>query len=199
MNAGTNELNIDSLQQFAYSVEKAAEKLEQLAAQVKTTVVLPAAKSTTPEMIAKSEYLHEKIQKKETISTIVLKDIDICDEIGHPSVEGTRAAITQIHTAKDGSLIMQDCEEEVVFPMKYRKVQTVFKVGCRGCDSLEYTPTLCKSCVDKAKVVDVTQLEARIRTLREQMFPAVDEDIVMMENKGQKRFTSNYQDPHTHL
>ena len=194
INAGTNELKTESLHEFVYTVDKADEKLRQIAKESSTMVVLPAPKTMTPETKVKTEYLHDKMKKNEAITTIILEDVELCDDMGHPTVEGTRSAVTQLHMAKGEKLVMNECLEDIVFPLKYRKVQTVFKVGCRGCDNLEYTPTLCTSCKDLAKAVDISQLEARIKTLKDEMFPIIS-DVVMMDQKGQKRSNSDNDDP----
>ena len=191
INAGTNEIKTESVEEFVFTVDKAEEKLCKIAQTSVTTVVLPATQPTTPECIAKYEYLHEKMKNNDAFSTIILEDIELSDDMGHPTVEGTKSAVCQINLAKGDHLIMQDCMEDIVFPQKYRKVQTVFKVGCRGCDSYDYTPTLCTPCKEAARNADVTKIEARIKELKEEMYPAMNGDIEMMDQKGLKRSSSN--------
>jgi len=59
----------------------------------------------------------------------------------------------------------------VVTNRKYSNVQTMYKAGCRGCDSPEYTPNLCPNCWDIAQNEDITELDAIIDKYKEQMYP----------------------------
>ena len=189
LNAGTNELKTESLHEFVYTIEKASEKLSKVADNVSTIVVLPAIKNETPTLKAKSEFLHEKIMAIGQVTTVALENIELADDMGHPSVNGTKTAMIQVDAATGNNLIMQDCVEDVSFPQKYRKVQTLFKVGCRGCDSLEFTHTLCSNCKEAAKKIDISVLQARIDFLQNEMFPQMND--VDMTERGKKRSNSS--------
>ena len=189
LNAGTNELKTESLHEFVYTIEKATDKLSKVAANVPTMVVLPAVKNATPTLKAKTEFLHEKIMAIGQVTTVVLENIELADDMGHPSVDGTKTAMIQVDAATGNNLIMQDCVDDVSFPQKYRKVQTLFKVGCRGCESLEFTHTLCSNCKEAAKKIDVSVLQTRIDFLQNEMYPQMNE--VDMKERGKKRSNSS--------
>ena len=194
VNAGSNEIKEESLQEFVYTMNKSEDKLRKLATSTQVTVVLPPVCTTTPEMIAKSHYVHDVVKKIETVSTITLEDIETVDNDfhRHPTVEGTKSIIKQINVAMNEQIVLKDCIDDAVFALKYRQVQTVFKVGCRGCDSHEYTPALCANCKEMAKDVDVTLLEAKIKKLKDNMFPQIEE--VEMRDPNSKRAHSSDDD-----
>ena len=178
--AGTNELNEENLKEFVYTVQKTEEKLEKLATDAKITVVLPSIPTDTPEQIIKGQFLTESISKIVSINVIALAEVEMAD-FRHPSRKGTAAIINQIHAKKP--IVLSDCRsDDTTLPSKYRGVQTLFKVGCRGCDSLEFTRSLCNTCVENAKVLDTTEIEGRIRLLRDQMFPPVETNEVQMND-----------------
>ena len=182
INGGTNELNEDSLKEFVYTVDKTAGKVAALAQNMPVTVILPAIASDIPEMSVKATYLAQSLQ---TVANVVqLTAVDMEDS-SHPSKDGTLEVVKQINTAKE--IILSDCENDVVLAAKYRGVQTIFKVGCRGCDSLNFTQSLCPQCQEAAQEVDVTNLEEEIRVLREQMFPEVTTDVHMSQVNNNKR------------
>ena len=183
INAGTNEIkNEQPLKEFVYTVESAGEKLKELSKTVPITVVLPPTITTTPELKAKSEYLQHAITTIDEIKTIQLNDIETAnnDPHFHPTVAGTKEMIVQINDAVDNEIILPQCEDDTTLPTKYRQVQPLFKTGCRGCNTVEYTPTLCSSCKDKAKDVDTKHLTEKIEMLRQQMYPTMG-DIQMKD------------------
>ena len=188
INAGTNELKTDSLHEFVYTVQKTEQKLRHLSAATNVTVVLPAIVTSTPETVAKSNYLRETIVNVDSVDCIQLKDIEY-DDTDHPTIPGTQSIITAINDACPEQIILQGCQDDVTVKRKYRMVQPVFKVGCRGCDSLEYTPNLCATCKDHAQNVDTSQLEMAIEKLKNEMFPAMDIEMVNVTNK--KRSNEN--------
>ena len=53
----------------------------------------------------------------------------------------------------------------------------MYKVGCRGCDNLDYTPYLCVACEQEAKSVDVSKLMTMIEHIRDTMFPNIGETL----------------------
>ena len=184
INAGTNEIKADSPQEFVYTVEKAQEKLKNLATTTNVTLVLPDYPSTGPLEQAKSEYLRENLTAIEEIKTITLSDIEWDDhpQHRHPTEKGTFDIIQQIHKQVGDDLILESCERDVVCPLKYRKVQTVYKVGCRGCEDLQYVSTLCGRCKESAKTADTTRLDVLIEKWKLIMYPPIEQvDIAMKE------------------
>ena len=84
----------------------------------------------------------------------------------HPSVEGTAIVLDQIDAALNKEIILEGCHDDAVLPRKYCQVQAVYKVGCRGCDNMEYTARLCAACREEAKQMDTKSLEERIEKIR---------------------------------
>ena len=88
----------------------------------------------------------------------------------------------QINTAMNNEVIMENCENDIVAHMKYSKVHPVYKIGCRGCDIIEYTPHLCAACKRIAQTVDVKELEDSIQKITEEMFPSMLNENVDAES-----------------
>ena len=97
--------------------------------------------------------------------------------ISHPTLAGMKDIVKQIHDEK--CIILS--EVDLVSKRKYRKIQTMFKVGCGGCDSTDYRPTLCETYKEKALEVDVTELQTLIEGLRREMYPSMTGDEEMKE------------------
>ena len=186
INAGTNEIkNEQPLKEFVYTVESAGEKLKELSKSVPITVILPPTNTTTPELQAKSEFIQDAISNIDEITTVQLTDIETAnnDPPFHPTVTGTKHMLTQINVAFNKEIILQECDDDTTLPTKYRQVQSLFKAGCRGCNAAEYTPTLCNSCKVKAGDTDTKNLEEKIETLRDKMFPKMGDVLMKDLNK----------------
>ena len=182
---GTNELNVMDLKEFVYTVQKTSEKLVELQKDIPVTVVLPAIVTEVPDQHIKGLYLAETLSK--VTNVIQLKNIEIETETGHshPTVNGSLEMIKQIDAIHP--LILPDCEEYTVGAAKYRGVQTIFKVGCRGCNLNEFTATLCNECQESSRGTDVSEIEEKIRILREEMFPTTNEVEMEEAREANKR------------
>ena len=199
--AGTNELKEENLKQFVHIVQQAEAKLLNLAANTAVTVVLPPIPADIPEQIVKGKFLTESITKIGCIDVITLQDVET-DETNHPTQSGTSAIIDQIDAKKE--IVLPKCRADTTLPLKYRGVQTLFKVGCRGCNSLDFTRSLCDQCIETSKDIDTNELEEQIRVLKEEMFPAIptiptipttSNDIEMkVQQENHKRLLSNDED-----
>lgn len=196
INGGTNELKCDNLQEFVYTIDKAVEKLAKLATDVKVTVVIPPIPTAIPEDIVKGKYLKETISNVDSVKVIPLQDIeqDATQFHKHPTKKGTLDMVLTIHAENNNAIIMQDCQDDVIHPRKYRGVQTLFKTGCRGCDDLGYNPYLCSACRERAKIVDISKLEEDISKLKDELFPLMDHDVDMRENNASKRLHNDSED-----
>ena len=63
IHAGNNEVaRTESIPEFVYTIEKAAEKLQNLSETTEVTFVLPCAPPFGPHEIGKSQYLEERIR-----------------------------------------------------------------------------------------------------------------------------------------
>ncbi len=178
------------MKEFVYTVHKTTEKLATLAEKTGVTVVLPPINNDTPDMTIKGKFLAESIAKSANV--IQLESVEM-DETDHPSKDGTLQIIKQINEVKP--IILPNCEEDTVMESKYYGVQTIFKVGCRGCNNLHYTRSLCADCQTAAQETDVAVIEAEINALRDKMFPIMS-DIVMVDasNKNKRGLTDDNND-----
>ena len=132
------------------------------------TVALAPICKTIPDIQIKGEFLRDTLKKVENTTVINLHGIEM-NESQHPTANGTKEMLNQIHATK--GIIMPDCESDMISSLRYRGVQTLFKSGCRGCDTLTYTPFLCDDCKENASVVDTLILDEEIRKLTDEMFP----------------------------
>ena len=69
----------------------------------------------------------------------------------------------QINAVK--GIILKGSEDETTLKSKYQGVQALYKVGCGGCDSLQFTRSLCEDCKTKAREIDTSDIEDQIKRL----------------------------------
>ena len=160
--AGNNEITkTDSLEEFVYSVEKGVEKLEHLVKKLNDTAVtlcLPCVPTVGAAEIVKARYFEEKMLEINSIRTMKLAEIEY--EGTHPTDKGTRDIINQMQVAVGDEFILKEAkDEDLVAKRRYSHVTPVYKVGCRGCDTEEYTAHLCANCIDKSKTVDTQAIK----------------------------------------
>ena len=85
---------------------------------------------------------------------------------------------------------MEGAKEDVTTDRKYSNVQPMYKAGCRGCTSPEYTPDLCSQCKEVSQTCDTSELMDLIKHHHKEDFPELpfdesngslqsDNDIVM--------------------
>ena len=191
INAGTNEiLHAESIEEFVYTIEKSVEKVKELTANTNVTLILPSVPTRTPQEVCKAKYLEEKLKDIKEIKVIELSEIEY-ESTGrhqHPTVEGTKSMIQQLNTAMANELVLPDAKtDELATTKKYRQVQTLYKVGCRGCSNFTgYTNDLCASCKVDAKTVDITQILDMLNKVTEEFFPSTitneeENDVNMKE------------------
>ena len=186
INAGTNELKTECLKEFVFEVDRAAHKLEKLAASVPVTLVLPPIRDEIPNVAGRSQFLRETLSRVEAVTVVALSDVEM-DETDHPTEKGTLAIIDQIDASK--KVVLEDCRDDVTLPVKYRQVQSVFKAGCRGCDNLDYTPSLCATCRQEAQETDTSILTGMIDARMNILYPPMD--VEMKENKDANKRTAS--------
>ena len=195
IHAGTNEIcnnnftNTDKLHDFVYTVQKATEKLTDLAKSTKVTLVLPSVSTFGGVEDGKAQYFEEKMKEVEVIDIIKLENIEQ-DFLNHPTEEGTRSIIQQVHSAIGKNLILEAEDGDLAVKQKYSQVRPIYKVGCRGCDTHEFAAQLCAECRKKAKNVDVSPLSALIKSIEDKYFPDIGtaaDDISMMNISKRQR------------
>ena len=192
INAGTNEMKTESDKEFVFEIDAAARKLQQLSTSVPVTLVLPPGDNNVPEIAGRSEYMREVFSKVETLSVVHLHDIEH-DESCHPTEKGTLAILDQVHDLT--TIIMDDCRDDATLPVKYRQVQSVFKSGCRGCDCLDYTPTLCPTCKHNADSADTTILSGMIDRYMSLLYPPMDIDMSSVKDSNKRPADNGDHDP----
>lgn len=186
LSGGSNEiLRSESREEFIYTVEKTEEKLRKLAQDRKVTVVIPKPPTFGPEEDGKQRFYEQKLKTIDCITLIDLKDIEF-DETSHPTEGGTKEFVVQIEEAIGDQIILNEAEGEITAKRKYSQVSVTYKVGCRGCDTPHFTPSLCRDCIEKSKTVNVQELNDIIETIREQMYP----DLITDPTLGSKTTAS---------
>ena len=179
--AGNNEIKgTEPIEEFVYTIEKAGDKLQCLANETKVKLVLPATPTISPDEMAKARYLEEKVAKIEAIETIKVTDIEY--EFDHPTEKGTLTIIKQVETAIGEPLVPEGAEDvDKTTHRKYSQIIPIYKVGCRGCDKLDFTPQLCTYCKEAAKSCDATYLRALIEHFGNQLFPVAEHSDTDMD------------------
>ena len=169
--AGNNEITgNDSLNEFAYTVAKAEEKLKKLADENKVTLVLPSVPPMGACEAGKAEYLEEKMCSINGIKTIKLTEVEY-DDRNHPTIKGTVQILQKINQELNNEIILEGANETDLTRRSYRQVQPIYKVGCRGCNTKEFTPTLCTECKKAAESFDIQSLEGKIERIFSEQFP----------------------------
>ena len=71
----------------------------------------------------------------------------------------------------------------------------MYKAGCRGCDSPEFTRDLCADCWGKAESVDVEMYETLVEGYRIQMYPdtlnPMSTATIVSGGKGNEKVNEN--------
>ena len=179
-------MNTENLREYVYTIQKMRPKIEKLAEKTSVTIVLPATPTESPEQIVKDELLSKALDEIESIEVIKLDPVEMAD-FRHPTREGTVKILQQINSTKQ--IIIDQFADSTTLPAKYRGVQTLFKVGCRGCDSTEFTHSLCEDCATAAAALDITEIERHISEIHETMYPRLND--VEMNERGRKRSNSS--------
>ena len=157
-----------------YTVDSGVAKVREVADNHSmTTVVLPPLPSVTPEAMARVNYIENKLKEIEggNLRVIDLGAIEY-DASEHPSLDGTRAIIRKLESEIGEEIVLPEAtNEDMVTSHKYNQVQSLYKAGCRGCDSPDFTQSLCCDCWGKAEGVSVEVYEALVESYRIQLFP----------------------------
>ena len=137
---------------------------------------------------AKRMYLETKTMEVNSIATVKLTEVEY--EYGYPTEKGTADIISQVNGTFGNEIILPDAEEDITTPRKYSQVKAIYKTGCRGCSTEEFTSHLCTQCMDLAQGVDASDLRRLIDEIHEKMFPAtigIDENDVEMQTINDKK------------
>ena len=163
-------------------MSKTVEKLEKLADERAVVLLLPAVPTLGPEEDGMKEYFTKKISAIPRVKSINMGD-DVEYEGNHPTEAGTTAIINTLHD-QIGGLILDEAEGEVTTKRWYTEVESTYKVGCRGCDTPQYTPHLCDTCQDEAAAFDTAELDAIIERIEEELFPSLSGVSIAEEASG---------------
>ena len=151
-----------------FTIDHSLEKLRALSAEVETSFVLPSLELPTPQMQARFKYLENKLAKIPEVTTIKPQNVEM-DGI-HPTVHGTETILQALHT-EFNDIILEEAETEDLTTKRYFQVKSLYKVGCRTCDTQELTPYLCEACKSKCPDVDTNDFEILLEKLEKDMYP----------------------------
>ena len=172
LKGGQNEiLNTTSRAEFVYTVAKTEEKLRTLSESVKVVVALPATPTMGAEEDGKAKYLVDKIPAIDSITAVKFDHIEY--EGNHPTEKGTAEIINQIQNAVNDVIIQEEADGNYTTPRKYSLVGSTYKVGCRGCDFPQFTPSLCDPCAEAAAQCKTDELDAIINAIDVEMYPEI--------------------------
>ena len=165
-------------------MSKTSEKLKKLAKNRNVTLVLPCVPTVGANKTGRAEYLRDKMREVNEVKTIKLPEVEY-DGRNHPKIEGTVKILEEINKEMLGTIILDKAnKEDLTSNRSYFQVQPIYKVGCRGCETLEYTSSLCPKCIEAAQKFNVDELQKKIELFQEQQFPgfSTDEDVEMKIN-----------------
>ena len=107
------------------------------------------------------------------------------DDRTHPSEVGTKDLLGQIDKFFKEEIIISDNINDVAVNSRYRFVDKTYKVGCRGCDSLDFTPYLCDECKQDSSLVNIDLLMQKTLQITATMYPdglhEYEEDMVEID------------------
>ena len=167
--AGTNEIfHAADAKEFVFTVDRSLEKLRTLAAEVKTSFIMPSLELPTPEMKARFNYLENQLAEIADVLIIKPKNVDM-DRI-HPTADGTRTIIKELH-AHFKDIILDEADDDDLTTKRYVQVKSLYKVGCRACDTLELTPYLCDACKNQCPDVNIDAFNSLLEKAKNDMYP----------------------------
>ena len=171
--AGTNDLmQTGDLSEFVFTVEKSVEKLRAITEEVSTSLVLPSIPLPTPQLKAKFKFFEETVRRVEKLN--VIKPVDIEHAGIHPTENGTKTILKLVDDSFGNEIIVNGAEEADLTRRRYQQVQSLYKVGCKACDSLDLTPNLCVTCQQASTTTDTTALKAMVDKETDEEFPAME-------------------------
>ena len=167
--AGTNEIvHSTDANQFVFTIDHSLVKLRALANEVKTSFIMPSLELPTPEMKARFDYIESELAKIPEVQVIKPKNVEM-DGI-HPTELGTKAIIQELH-AQFNDVILEEAETDDLTTKRYFQVKSLYKVGCRTCDTEELTPYLCEGCKSQCDDINTDAYDALLQKAENEMFP----------------------------
>ena len=144
---GTNDIKEEeACEEFVYRVEETVRKMEMLGERKeRVTVVLREAKEEAPDVELRRAYLNEKLAKVEQIQ-VMLCDMEV-DRTNHPTIEGSKKMTEEMAE----KVKIEFIEKDLMVGSWYRGVQSLFRMGCGGCDDRIYRTDLCGQCKGRSK------------------------------------------------
>ena len=155
--AGANEITrTEDAKEFVFTVQKASEKLHELAKGSQVTLVLPTTPLCSVGDKSKFEFLKATMERTRSINVVAIEE-SIPYEEYHPTQEGTQTIINVLNAKLQPGIIL--APDETTTDRRYSQVKALYKVGCRGCTNREYTPNLCAECRLLSQQCDTSELE----------------------------------------
>ena len=178
--AGANEIRqTEDERQYQYQVTKASEKLHKLSATRNITLVLPPTPRTTLEEEVKYEVLKQTMTELKSITVVDIPPEVVPYEGLHPTKDGTAALVGYIQQAQEMNIVLNN--DYLTTDRIYSQVHSYFKVGCRTCDSHQYTNSICAACEEASKSVDITRMYEIAKEIYERDNPPLADDVDMKD------------------
>ena len=147
-------------------------ELRAITEEVSTSLVLPSIPLPTPQLKAKFKFFEETVRRVEKLN--VIKPVDIEHAGIHPTENGTKTILKLVDDSFGNEIIVNGAEEADLTRKRYQQVQSLYKVGCKACDSLDLTPNLCVTCQQASTTTDTTALKAMVDKETDEEFPAME-------------------------
>ena len=167
--AGTNEIvHVSDTSEFVFTINHSLEKLRALAAEVETSFLMPSLALPTPVMKARYDYLESELAKIPEVKVIKPKNVEM--DGYHPTAQGTETILQALH-AEFKDLILDEAEKADLTTKRYVQVKSLYKVGCRTCDSREFTAYLCEACKSQCPDANIDTFNVFLAKAEKEMYP----------------------------
>ena len=187
--AGTNEITrTENLHEFVYTIEKTVEKLRALAEDNQVTMVIPVTPCVNATEMGKAKFLEQQLTEVKEIKTVKLNTDTIEFDGVHPTRVGTEDIIRQLNDLYDKEIVLPDAtSEDLTTPSRYSKVQGIFKVGCRACQTTDICAFLCDTCKASSESTNTDSLAKLIEEIELTHFPPIDpnDNNVLMDDENE--------------
>ena len=167
--AGTNEIvHATDANEYVFTIDQSLLKLRALAEEMETSFVMPSLELPTAVMKARFDYLEDQLSKIPNVKIIKPENVEM-DGV-HPTANGTETILQALHTEFQ-DIILSEAETKDLTTKRYFQVRSLYKVGCRACDSAELTSYLCEACMSQCPDVNTDAFKPFLEKAEKEMFP----------------------------
>ena len=166
---GTNDIKIVEDSEFVFTIQKTKANLIKLAEDNRITVVTKDAQKNGTKEDAKLAYLIRELASIKEITTVITTFEN--DGTGHPTPKGAKALVDAIAQAVEGVSIL---DEELVVGRPYMGVQSLFRMGCKGCEDKTFRSDLCLTCSEKSQSAreEIEEFKKFVEGYMEENYPS---------------------------